>query len=256
MTTAAAPFTSPQNGLRPVPWRQLLSFMRDDPFVLTMFLALLLIGADTVGIQLAGLNLRVVFPLLMAAFGFLYLQRANAIAMPVGLSALFFLLAIAGAISTINSLAVVKSVGYTIWVFFDFFVIITLCYNLARLYPPEMVLSLWFLVFRIHVVLLLCQIALNLAQGHLQRVSLWFYEPSYMAIFLIAYFGSALYLFLSVGRKYAFDLFLSLLVMAATASATGLFGIAFAVLLNFHRRAPAPENCCSAPSGWRRFSSS
>ena len=134
-----------QPAIRPVPWRQLLGFIRADLFVLAMFFSLLLLGGDLIAIQAGGLTMRLVFPLLMAALGFLYLQRATAITFPLGLSALFFLLAIAGAISTINSLAVVKSIGYTIWIFFDFFVIIMLCYNLARLYSPEKILSLWFL---------------------------------------------------------------------------------------------------------------
>jgi O-antigen ligase len=190
------------------------------------------IGADRLGIRLGGLNLRVTFPVLMAAFGLLYLRDKAAIAIPRLLSALFFLLAIAGAISTINSLVVTKSIGYTIWVFFNFFVIIVLGYNLARQYPAEKVLSLWFMIFRIHVALVFLDTARNVAMGNFERSFLWFYEPSYLAIFLTAYFGSSLYMLLRVGRAYALDFALATLVILFTASATGMFGIAFAVLLN------------------------
>jgi O-antigen ligase len=222
----------PQRDPKPTPWRVLLGFLR-DPFVAAMFFSLLLIGADRLGIRLAGLNLRVTFPALMAAFGLLYLQRQTDIAIPTSLSVLFFLLAIAGAVSTINSLVATKSIGYTIWVFFNFFVIIVLGYNLARMHAAEKVLSLWFMIFRIHVVLVLLDTALNIARGDFERSYLWFYEPSYMAIFLTAYFGSSLYMLLHVGRPYALDFGLATLVILFTASATGMFGIIFALLLNF-----------------------
>jgi O-antigen ligase len=219
--------------LHPTPWRQLVALLRTDIFVLAMFLSLMLIGGDRFAIQLAGLSLRVVFPLLMLALGMLYMLRATAITFPAGLGALFFLFAIAGAISTLNSMVVVKSVGYTIWVFFNFFVIIMLCFNLARLYAPQKILSLWFLIFRVHVFLVIGQLAFGLAHGHLERPTLWFYEASYMAIFLSAYFGSALYMFLRIGRAYALDLALATFVLLLTASATGLFGMVFAIFFNF-----------------------
>jgi O-antigen ligase len=218
---------------RPTPWRLLLGLMREDIFVLAMFLSLMLIGGDRVALQAGGLTLRLVFPVLMTAIAFLYMRRRGAIFFPATLSALFFVLAIAGAISIHHSMAVVKSIGYTIWVFFDFFIIILLCYNLARLYPPAKILSLWFLIFRIHVFLVFAEIAFNISHGKLERPFLWFYEPSYMAIFLTAYFGSALYLLLRVGKAYLLDFALSALVLLVSASATGIFGIVFAILLNF-----------------------
>lgn len=224
---------SVQEEFKPTPWRQLLGLLRTDVFVLAMFLSLMVIGGDRLALEIAGLSLRAAFPLLMVSLGLLYMLRANAITFPAGLGALFFLLAIAGAISTLNSMAVVKSLGYTIWVFFNFFVIILLCYNLARLYEPRTILSLWFLIFRIHVFLVVGEIVLRLAQGQLERPYLWFYEPSYMAIFLSAYFGSALYMFLRVGRPYALDLALASFVLLVTASATGVFGMVFAILFNF-----------------------
>lgn len=222
-----------QQTVRPTPLREMVAFLGGDAFVLTMFLSLLLLGGDLIAIQAGGLTMRVVFPLLMSAFAFLYVRQASAIAIPTHLSVLFFLFAIAGAISTGNSLAVVKSVGYTIWVFFDFFVIIVLCYNLARLYPPEKVLSLWFMVFRIHVFLVIPEFVLGLMQHRFERPHLWFYETSYMAIFLTSYFGSALYMMLREGKRYALDFGLAVLVMLITASATAIFGIIFAVIFNF-----------------------
>lgn len=225
--------SSAQIEFKPTPWRQLLGLLRTDPFILAMFLSLMIIGGDRFALQMAGLSLRAVFPLLMVSLGLLYMLRANAITFPAGLGALFFLLAIAGAVSTLNSMVVVKSLGYTIWVFFNFFVIILLCFNLARLYEPQKILSLWFLIFRVHVFLVIGEIVLRLAQGQLERPYLWFYEPSYMAIFLSAYFGGALYMFLRVGRSYALDLTLATFVLLITASATGMFGMVFAIFFNF-----------------------
>lgn len=222
-----------QDAIRPTPMLQLFRFLGSDVFVLAMFFSLMLLGGDLIAINAGGLTMRLVFPLLMTAFGFLWLRRRADIAIPKYLSALFFLFAIAGAISTANSLAVVKSVGYTIWIFFDFFVIIVLCYNLARLYPPDKILSLWFMVFRVHVVLVMAELVLYLAQHRFERPHLWFYETSYMAIFLTAYFGSALYMMLREGKAWALDFAMSVVVMLIISSATAIFGIIFSVIFNF-----------------------
>ncbi|HWY61220.1 MAG TPA: O-antigen ligase family protein [Rhizomicrobium sp.] len=229
-TSSSASDDAPEPAWQPQP---VLGLLLQDLFVLAMFSSLLLIGADRIAIIAGGLTLRLVFPLLMLTFGFLFMQRGGAIAFDKTLSLLFLLLAIAGALSVIHSYDVVKSIGYTIWVLFDFFLIIALSYNFAKHYPPVQVLKIWFLVYRIHVVALLAEVAWNVSHGALGRPHLWFYESSYLAIFMSGYFGSALYMFLSRGRQCAPDFALSLVGMLATTSATGMFGMVFAVLLNF-----------------------
>lgn len=222
--------------IAPVPMKVLARDMQGDPFLVSIFLSLLLIGADLVAIHVAGLTLRLVFPVLMTSFALLYLQKGEKIRIHSALLLLFGLLALAGAASTLNSLEPVKSVGYTIWVLFDFLAIITLGYNFTRLYPAATSLSVWFLVFRIHVFMVVAEIAWNLITGTSSlsnRPHLWFYEPSYLAIFLVGYFGASLYLLLEVGKPYRFDFFLSLVGLLATTSATGLFGIFFCVVMNF-----------------------
>lgn len=217
----------------PAPLREILRPLRSDPFVLFMFLSLLLIGADLIAIRSGGITLRIVFPTLMATFAFLYLQRGEKIYFDPTLTFLFLLLALAGTVSLLGSYDATKSVGYIIWVLFDFFVIITLAYNFARRVEPNTILSLWFLVYRIHVVLLLCEVTFNLSRGTLGRPHVWFYESSYLAIFLTGYFGAALYMFLRAGRGWLPDFALSFVGLLATTSATGIFGMMFAILLNF-----------------------
>lgn len=231
MSAAGTEPRQPLSG--PVPVRQLLAPLRQDPFLLSAFLSLLLIGADILAIRSGGLTLRVAFPVLMAAMAFLYLKHQDRIYFDKGLTFCFMALAIAGAASIPGSYDATKSIGYTVWVLFDFFVIVTLAYNLARRLEPVTLLSIWFLIYRIHVGLLFCEIAFNLAHGSIGRPRVWFYESSFLAIFMMGYFGAALYMFLRHGRRWGFDFALSLIGLLGTTSSTGMFGMIFAVILNF-----------------------
>ena len=199
-----------------------------------MFLSLLLIGGDLIAIRVGGLTLRVVFPLLMMSFAFLFQRIGGRIVLDRHLTLLFFVLSLAAAASVMSSLDPVKSVGYTIWVFFDFFVIITLAYNFGALYSPILTLKLWLLIYRIHALLLIVELVRNIALRHsVERPHLWFYETSFLAIFMAGYFGCALFLLLRTGKSYLWDFILSLVAMIALSSATALFAMLLAVLLNF-----------------------
>jgi hypothetical protein len=195
---------------------------------------MLLIGADRFGLRAGNMTLRVVFPVLVAACSLLYLRHQQNIRFPTALMVLFLLWGLAGAASSFESYDHYKSIGYTIWILFNFFIIITLFYNYAKYREPSETLSLWFLVFRIHGFLIVLETASNLLTGMGgYRPHLWFYEPSYLAIFMTAYFGSALFMLLRQGRAYLLDFLLSALTMLLLASATGIFGVMFAILLNF-----------------------
>lgn len=228
-----------QNPPTPIPGgtghdESILTALKSDPFILSMFLSLLLIGGDVIAVRVGGLTLRVVFPLLMMSFAFLFQRIGGRIALDRRLTILFFVLALAAAASVMGSLDPVKSVGYTIWVFFDFFVIITLTYNFAALYSPALTLKLWFLIYRIHAVLLLAELMrIVFLQHSVVRPHLWFYETSFLAIFMTGYFGAALFMLLRSGKSYLWDFLLSLVAMIALSSATGFFAMLLAVALNF-----------------------
>ena len=207
--------------------------LKRDPLVQFVFLSLLLLGGDRIAINTGGITLRVVFPIMMTAWGFLYLNFEKEITFNKVLCVLFFLFATAGALSVVKSYAPGKSVGYTIWVLFDFFVLISLFYNFAKNYSAKLTLSIWLFVFRIHTALIVLSTIWGLATHTLNRPRLWFYEPSYLAVFMSAYFGSSLYLLLSKGRKYWLDFALSVLALLIITSATGIFGVLFAIALNF-----------------------
>jgi O-antigen ligase len=206
--------------------------LRSDPVVLVVFLSMLMLGGDKVAISISGLNFRVVFPLLMTAVALLYLKVERRISFDTTLGFFFFALCTAGALSVIGSQAPLKSVGYTIWVLFDFFIVISVCYNFAKLYDVELTLSLWLLVFRIHAVLLVLEFIRNVAFHTFDRPHLWFYEPSYLAVFMTGYYGAALYLALSRGRRYLWDVALIAVAVLTMSSATAIFGVLFATLFN------------------------
>jgi len=211
----------------------IFALAKRDGFIAAIFVSLLLLGADELAIRVAGLSIRLAFPALLVGCLFLYFQMKEAVAFDKILAWLFFAFALAGACSTFRSYAPTKSIGYTIWVLFDFFVIIGICYNFARAYAPRTVLSAWLSVFRIHAVLIFLELLWGFATHHPSRPKLWFYETSYLAIFMSAYFGSALYLYLRKEAGYRFDFYLATIAIIATTSATGLFGVAFAIALNF-----------------------
>ncbi len=234
-TTNAAQNSAYNAGNRsaPSPIAAVQPFLSQDLFVLLMTLSLLTLGSDELAVQVGGMTLKIVFPLLMAAFAALYIRRSKAITFDLTLGILFSLWAMAGLASTFQSYQPVKSLGYTTWILFNFFVIIGLCYNLAREYGPKVALAVWFLVFRIHAFLIFAEIAFKIVSRNFSRPSLWFYEPSYLAIFMTAYFAAALYMFLRQPRTYRLDFFLATTSMLAITSATGMLGLIFAVLLNF-----------------------
>jgi O-antigen ligase len=228
MSDTAIPAPQP-----PTPFQSVLALMRGNSFILAMFFCLLLIGGDRAALKAGGLTLRLVFPLLMTAGAFLFMQLGGRIKMDRTLCWLFLMLTLAGTISIFNSYDPMKSIGYTIWILFDFFVIITLCYNLSRGAPSRDILYLWFLIYRIHVVLILLEFFNNLLHHNAVRPYVWFYETSYLSIFMSAYFGASLYLLLREGRRHLLDFSLAISSLIITSSATGLVAMLLAVMLNF-----------------------
>jgi len=212
------------NAVRHLLWR--------DPFVLLLFLSLLTLGSDELAIRLGGITLRVAFPIIMTAFAALYIRQSGNIAFDRHLSILFCLWTISALASTFQSYQPAKSLGYTAWLLFNFFFIIGLGYNFSRNYGPKLALALWFLVFRIHAALVFLELIFFAARGIFVRPSLWFYEPSYLAIFMIAYFGSALFMLLREGKAYRFDFLLAAATMLVISSATAILAIFLATLLN------------------------
>lgn len=211
----------------------MLSLVKRDGFVPVIFAALLLLGADQLAIKVGGLSLRLAFPMLMLSWCFLYYQMKGEIYFDRTLAWLFYVFAFVGACSSFRSFDSTKSIGYTIWVLFDFFVIIGICYNFARNYQPKIVLSIWLSVYRLHAILIFLELGYGLTTHNLSRPKLWFYETSYLAIFMSGYFGAALYLYLRRKSEYRFDFLLATAAIVTTTSATGMFGVVFAVALNF-----------------------
>src|SRR6185437_2911043 len=119
--------------------------------------------------RVAGLSIRLAFPALLVSYLFLYVQMKKEINFDRTLAWLFFSFALAGACSAFRSYAPTKSIAYTVWVLFDFFVIIGICYNFARAYTPRTVLSVWLSVFRIHAVLIFLELLWGFATHHPAR---------------------------------------------------------------------------------------
>lgn len=64
--------------------------LKRDPLIQFVFLSLLLLGSDRIAITAGGLTLRIVFPIMMTAWGFLYLNFEKEITFNKVLSVLFY----------------------------------------------------------------------------------------------------------------------------------------------------------------------
>ena len=193
---------------------------------------MLLIGGDLLGVGGGGSNIRLVTFTLGATAVTVLLEQGR-FYFDRTLSLLFGGWCIAAALTAINSYDLTASLGYTAWIAFDFLLVIGVSYNVALRIDSESLMDMWILVFRIHVVLLGIELVvrhvLGLSSGA-SRPHLWFYEPSYVAIFLGGYLTSALYLSGCGERRWG-DVALGAIGLLFLGSATAIFAMAVAIAI-------------------------
>ena len=205
------------------------------PLAAAIVLSLVFIGGDRIAVVVGSFNVRfVTFPIL-ATFLLAICYSRGAIHLNRTLTVLFLLLLICSALSIPNSVSPRRTIAYTIWMGFTFFVIVPVFYNLARHLRPMRAYRLWIYAMRFSSLLLLCELPLRLVNPDLffyfpgPRPHIWFYEPSYAALHFSAYFTLALYL-TTQGRRWAFpDALLSFFALLALISLTALGGVLVAI---------------------------
>lgn len=213
----------------PHPSKFQLRSIFDRPFFLAAFLSMLFVGGDVLAIGGAGSNIRAV----TFSLGFLLillLLNPKDFAFDRTTTILFSAFAGAGILSMVGSYDLNASIGYTAWIGFTFVGIVTVGYNIARRVSPSELIQIWMLVFRIQVALLAIEVPIRVGLHAAFRPHLWFYEPSFAAIYLGGYFSSALYLFARGDKTYRNDVLISTAGLVLVASATAMFAIAFGVL--------------------------
>jgi hypothetical protein len=206
------------------------------PWVAMIMLSFIFIGGDVISFRVGGMTIRLVTFAILAAVMIDMLRSTTAFYYDRALVILSTFFIMAACISAQASYDVTRTIGYTVWLAFSFWIIVPLFANFARSRPLEETIRVWFWAYRLQVGLLFVEIVLRYLTGTLAlttlgRPHLWFYEPSYAAIYFSAYFGAALYLATSGKRRYGWDVLFSGLGCMALASTTAIFALGIAVLL-------------------------
>jgi O-antigen ligase len=197
----------------------------------TFFLSLLFIGADLVSIKLFGLTFRITNFFILIGF-LLYIFKSNfEHFLPKKFLISSMMLLAAMLFSLPSSYDKPRTIAYIFWFIFYVFVMSPYLYNFALSNSPQRVLKLWFLTFRIQVLFLFFEFFYSIFSGELVRPHLWFYEPSYVAIYFSLYFGSSIYLKTNSKIKVNLDLCLSILGLLILASATAIFALILGILI-------------------------
>lgn len=213
-----------------------------DLFIhLFCFISLLLIGADTWGVELLGVNFRVdqiflcIFALLLVFKGAYRLTAYGWI-----LAFVFF-----SFLSTLFAVSIFRGVLFFCSILYN---VLFLFYGLAsyvRHYGFDMFLRIFRLTMKVQFFILLFQFLLKLVTGYelpflpsygeymgIYRFQLWFYEPSYLATYLMLWFTfSLIQLLLGGKREYVTDVLMCLIMFLISTSTSGFVGIALAVFV-------------------------
>jgi hypothetical protein len=195
------------------------------------FINVLLIGGDLLSVKILDFTVRLVtVSIILAGILQLYsMPKKNFNGPHLGVGCVFLLAMI---LSLPNSVDQTRTLGYIAFAFFMFFILMTYFYISVNNLGENFIEWVYINSFRVQVILILVEklIWVN------ERPHLWFYESSYAAIYLAAYFAHSLHLYRfskgwSLKLKEAGDLLLSLTGLLVLMSATAMFAILLSFLL-------------------------
>lgn len=204
------------------------------------FLSVLFIGADLIGVNI-GVNLRLDQVFLVILCFLLIINNQFEIFRNIWI----FLFAILSLISTILSFNITRGVVFYFSIIYNIIFIYFTFANYIRYYG----LIHFFGIFRktcyIQCVIFFLQYVLMLVFHYefpflpnygyyhgIPRFRLWFYEPSFLANYMIFWFVISCYMFL-IGKKtnYLLDVVLCLFLLILSTSTTGVIGIVFSLAI-------------------------
>lgn len=171
------------------------------------FLILLLSGADKYSIEIAGST----FKLVQIIMIFLLLFSLKKIKMEIKIIIIFIPFFLAHLISVLGSFDLKRSIMFCFWYFFNFIFIITLLYSFiskAKYKCFKMYMSIFRIIGTLTIIQFFSLLAgikfsfLNFQEYKgIGRPALWFYEPSYLAMFLSIYYSINLYIYFNKKDK-------------------------------------------------------
>lgn len=209
-----------------------LSFSRYNPVYIIFFLVLLTAGGDILSIKVAGLTVR-----LVAVFAFvgLLLLLTSGKKIFVDKTSTYMLLGLtfSSLVSLYASYDYFRTAAYTLWLLYIAIILIPFIHATVKYLDNKTVINYWIMSNRIQASLLLLQTLIMFVGNTLSindRPSLWFYEPSYAAIYFSAYFAFSLYLSACGRSRYRIDLLLGLFALLVLTSATAIISIAISLI--------------------------
>lgn len=188
-------------------------------------LILLFIGSDLISFKLFEFTIRYINVLITFSFIFLLVKNKLNIYLPKKFVIVCILLTISMILSLPLSYDKTRTIAYTLWFIYTVFIMIPFLYYFASKNNTFHVIILLLITLRIQVFLLFIElIYLNYSNENV-RPHLWFYEPSYLAIYFSFYFGVSIYLKINCKEKSNIDLILSILGLLLLTSATAMFAL-------------------------------
>jgi len=204
--------------------------------------SVLFIGSDLYSISIGGFTVRIIQ--LFYVFCFLFL--AVFLKIKISLSAIVVLLPFAAIhfVSSFFSVDYIRSIMFSFWLVYNYIFIVLFFYSLcAAITDTKGILYVFDRAFVIVGLLIILSFALGVLKiripifgyqdaRYFQRPSLWFYEPSYLALFFIIYYGIYLYLYFARGSKEFFrKLVFSVVSLFCITSSGGFLGIVLGFFL-------------------------
>ncbi len=209
-----------------------LSLGHYNPVHIIFFLVLFTAGGDILSVKVTGLTVR-----LVAVFAFagllLLLTKGKKIFIDKTLTYILLGLTFSSLVSLYASYDYFRTAAYTLWLLYITIILLPFIHATAKYLDNKTVINYWTVANRIQALLLLLQALIMFVGNTLSfndRPSLWFYEPSYAAIYFSAYFAFSLYLIACGRSRYRMDLLLGLFALLVLTSATAIISIAISLI--------------------------
>lgn len=207
-----------------------------------MLISILFIGSDIWGVNLGWLNIRVIQLYYVFVFICILIENKLRFVFPKSLClfVIFYVLSFLFSINKSVSLPYVVFLIYNVLILGGVFYSYICCYGTER-FVDVFRYSLFIITicsvisfvlgtfFGIYIPFFRYQTYMGIV-----RIALWFYEPSYLATFLMLYYGFAIYnLFVNEDKHYVADVIMSIICLITTTSTTGFVGLAIGFIIAF-----------------------
>lgn len=212
-----------------------------DLFDILILLSIIFIGTDVWSINLL-VNIRLIQVFYLVVVFYMIIKDKYRLY----INKYFVLFLLSSSLSVLFSISILNSLLYYFWILYDFIILIPIFYCYVKEKGPKQFLVLIKYTFRIILGLILVQYILDgvlhielpflSSQHHMgvTRPALWFYEPSYLASFMLIYLSISAYeVIINKNIRYIFDLLATILSLVIITSTTGFLGIVLVLGLCF-----------------------